>query len=241
MARWLGNLHIGLLALALVIAFFLWSFTHGTSATEIGFDVTVELQGVPETLVVTQQSADAVNIKVSGSRAALRNVTANKLRYQIDVSGAKRGQGDYQINPLRIELPGNATVVSHSPAHLQVDFELRGRKAVAVSAELKGEVADGHRVAGVFVEPDRVWLTGARSQVLRLTRVITEPIDITGFRETTESEATLFLGTGQVWMEENAPVRVTVIVEIEEPLEPPRELGPGQEPGHATDTQEQTS
>ena len=48
MARWLGNLHIGLLALALVIAFFLWSVAHGTSATEIGFDVTVELQGVPE-------------------------------------------------------------------------------------------------------------------------------------------------------------------------------------------------
>jgi hypothetical protein len=42
-------------------------------------------------------------------------------------------------------------------------------------------------------------------------------------------------------MEENAPVRVTVIVEIEEPPEPPIELGPGQEPGQAADTQEQTS
>ena len=53
MARWLGNLHIGLLALALMISFFLWSVAHGTSDTEIGFDVAVELQGVPETLVVT--------------------------------------------------------------------------------------------------------------------------------------------------------------------------------------------
>jgi YbbR domain-containing protein len=220
MSHWLGNLHIGLLVLALVIAFFLWSVAHGTSDTEIGFDVAVELQGVPETLVVTEQSADAVNIKVTGSRAALRNVSANKLRYQIDVSGAKLGMGDYQINPLRIELPGNATVVSHSPAHLQVYFEKRGRKAVAVSADLKGELPEGHRIAAVFVEPDRVWLAGARSQVLRLSSVVTEPIDISGFKETTEREATLFLGSGNVWMEENAPVKVTIVVELEQPPEP---------------------
>jgi len=234
MVRWLGNVHIGLLALALVIAFFLWSVAHGTSDTEIGFEVAVELQGVPESLVVTEQSVGAVNIKVSGTRAALRNVTANKLRYQIDVSGAKLGTGDYQINPLRIELPGNATVVNYSPSHLQVVFEKRGRKAVMVSADLKGSVADGHRVAAVFVEPDRVWLSGARGQVLRLSSVATEPIDISGFRETTEREATLFIGSGNVWMEENAPVKVTIVVELEPQPEPPP-------PAFKAELEEQTS
>jgi YbbR domain-containing protein len=224
-ARWLGNLHIGLLILALVIAFFLWSVAHGTSDTEIGFDVAVELNGVPETLVVTDQSADAVNIKVTGSRAALRNVSANKLRYQIDVSGAKLGLGDYQINPLRIELPGNATVVSHSPSHLQVQFAKRDRKAVGVKADLKGEVAANHRIAAVIVEPDRVWLAGARHQVLRLSSVATEPIDISGLNETTEREATLFLGGGHVWMEESAPVKVTIVIEPEPPPEPPPAVG----------------
>ena len=189
----------------------------------------MELQGVPETLVVTEQSSDAVNIKVSGSRAALRNVTANKLRYQIDISGAKLGMGDYQINPLRIELPGNATVVNHSPSHLLVKFENRGRKAVVVNADLKGEVAEGHRLVTVFVEPERIWLAGARSQVLRLSSVATEPIDISGFRETTEREVTLFLGSGNVWMEENAPVKVTIVVELEE------------EPVPAEDVEEQNS
>ena len=36
---------------------------------------------------------------------SMSNVSANKLRYQIDVSGAKLGMGDYQVNPLRITEP----------------------------------------------------------------------------------------------------------------------------------------
>ena len=114
---------------------------------------------------------------------------------------------------MRPAAPTTQTLITPAPAP-------RARKAVVVNADVKGEVAEGHRLVTVFVEPERIWLAGARSQVLRLSSVATEPIDISGFRETTESEATLILGSGNVWMEENAPVKVTVVVELEPLPEP---------------------
>ena len=66
-------------ALALGLAVLLWGVSHGTSSIERGFDIPVALRGVPEDLVVTGQSTDAVNIRVKGSRAALRSLTVGRF------------------------------------------------------------------------------------------------------------------------------------------------------------------
>ena len=96
---------------------------------------------------------------------------------------------------------------------LQVELEKRGRKSVGVRVELAGELAPGYQIREVRSEPGRVWLTGARSQVLELEEVVTEPIDISGLSEDREVEAKLFVGAGTVWLEEENPIRVVVGVE----------------------------
>ena len=85
MARGIPN--PGLMLLALVIAAFLWGVAHSSSSIEIGFDIPVVLQGVSDDLVSTGLSTHAINIRVLGTRAALRNVQPLKLEYAIDVSG----------------------------------------------------------------------------------------------------------------------------------------------------------
>ena len=69
------------------------------------------------------------------------------------------------------------------------------------------------RLLAIEVEPGRVWLAGARSQVLRLSEVVTEPIDIGGLEASEEREARIVLGGGTVWLEENEPVTVRIQVE----------------------------
>jgi hypothetical protein len=58
-----------------------------------------------------------------------------------------------------------------------------------------------------------VWLTGARSDVLRLTEAVTETVDITGQSKPIEKEVRLSLRGGHVWMEDNRPVLVKVNIE----------------------------
>ena len=211
-----ASFHPGLLLLALAIAIFLWGIASGTSSAERGFDVPVELTGLAEDLVVTDQSADSINIRVMGSRAALRNVTVDRYTYAIDVSGGKPGVAVYDVDVSRIDWPRGARPVSRSPSRVQVRFEKRGRKSVAVRADLEGELPPGYRLVEVRVNPPKLWLEGARSQVMRLKEIVTEPINLSGLKADEEKEVRINLGGGTVWLEDTAPVNVLVRVEAEQ-------------------------
>jgi len=202
------RLHVGTLLLSFAIASVLWVMAHGTSSIERGVDIPVVFSGIPDNLVITDQTADAVNIRVLGSRAALRNIGPSEQEYRIDVSGAKPGLLVHEVEAALIDVPGGAQITSRSPAVIEVQFERRGRKAVRVRADLEGEPAEGFQITAVEVDPPRVWLTGARSDVLRLSEVATETIDVSGFTATVEREVKLSLGSDHVWMEENEPVTV---------------------------------
>ena len=203
---------------ALVIAVLLWGVAHGSSSVERGLDLPVAFRGVPEDLVITDQSTDVVNVRVLGSRAALRNLDAVRAEYPVDASGAKSGSADFEVDVSRVDLPRGARIVSRSPSQLEVKFERRGTKVMQVRADLAGEPAQGFVVAGVEIEPPRVRVTGARAQVLRLDEAVTEPIDISGLAEPAEREARLSLGGENVWVEEPTTVKVRVRIE---PAPPP--------------------
>ncbi len=192
----------------------LWGMAHGTSSIERSVDIPVVFDGVPENLVITGQSVDEVNVRVLGSRAALRNVSPTKLEYRIDISSAKPGPAIYEVDASNVDqdLPRGARVVSRSPASIEVNFETRGRKSLQVRPDLEGEPAEGFAVALVEIDPPRVWVTGARSHVLRLSEVVTETIELTGAEESIEREVRLSLGD-LVWREEDGGVMVRIEVE----------------------------
>jgi len=211
----------GVLILAFLIALFLWGIASGTTDAERGMDIPVVLHNLNESLVVIDQSADEINVRVMGSRAALRNVKPDSFKYEIDVSGGKPGVAVYDLDVSRIDLPRGSRFVSHSPSRVQVRFEKRGRKAVEVRAELEGEPAPGHHVVSVLVQPTKIWLAGARSQVMRLDEVSTETINLAGLEADTEMEVRVNLrGGSTVWMEDQEPVKVQIRIEPDELLEP---------------------
>ena len=207
-------LRLGTLLLAWLIAMVLWGMAHGTSNIERGVDIPIVFDGVSEELVLVDQSARAVNIRVLGSRAALRDVGPSKIEYRVDVSGAQRGNAVYEIDPGRIEeqLPNGARIVSRSPASLELRFARRGRKSVRVRADLAGDPAEGYTVAWVEVDPAYVWLTGDRRELLSMREALTETLEIRGIQEPVEREVRLSL-VDHVWMEEPRPIKVLVQVE----------------------------
>ncbi|HEX5066516.1 MAG TPA: CdaR family protein [Myxococcota bacterium] len=207
------RIRFGTLLLSVAIALVLWGMAHGTSSIDRGVDIPVLFDGVPDDLVIVGQSVDKVNLRVLGSRAALRNVSSDRLEYRIEVGGAKPGHAVYEVDPSRIELPRGVRAVSRSPASIEVDFERRGRKTVGVRADLQGEVEPGFALGAVEVDPPRVWLAGARGEVMRLAEVTTEPIDLTGAQAPFERKVRLLLANEHVWPEQDGPVTVRIDVE----------------------------
>jgi YbbR domain-containing protein len=207
------RIHFGTLLLSATIAMALWGMAHGTSSIDRGVDIPVIFDGVPDDLVIVGQSVDKVNLRVLGTRAALRNVNSDRLEYRIQVAGAKPGHAVFEVDPSLIELPRGVRAVSRSPAAIEVDFERRGRKAVRVRPDIVGDVAPGYKMGEVEVDPPRVWIAGARGEVMRLSVVMTEPVDVAGLSDPVERKVRLALANDYVWPEQDTTVTVRIPIE----------------------------
>ncbi|HXV35910.1 MAG TPA: CdaR family protein [Myxococcota bacterium] len=205
------QIRYGLLALAIASA--LWGMSHGSSKIERGFDIPVTFVGMPEELVITRKSAEVINIRVLGPRAALRNISTKNMEYSVNLEGAKPGNAVYLVDETTLVLPQGARIVSRSPATIELEFERRGRKSVRITADLDGAPAAGYVIGAVEIDPPRVWLEGARSKVLRLSEVLTETIDVNGLSAPLEREVRLSLGVDQIWVDSDKPVKLRVNVE----------------------------
>ena len=211
-----GNLRYGIAAI--VISFVLWGMAHGRDSLERGYDIPVVFDKLADDLVIIDATDSEVNIRVLGSRAALRNLSPTKMEYSVNVSGAKVGLTIHEVDVTQLDLPRGVKIVSRSPAQLSVKFERRGRKNVTVRVDLVGEPPEGFELGEVVIEPARVWLAGARSRVLRLKEVVTEPIDLSNLEEAIEKEVRLSPGSDHVWVEEEGTVKVRIAIE---PVEAP--------------------
>ncbi len=211
--------------MAIAISMVLWVIAHGERDSEQNFDIPVALHGLPDDVVVTEQSETEINIRVQGSRASLRNVTSTSMEYPLNLEGVKSGPAVYDVEASHIEAPRGIKVVSRSPARIELAIEPRGRKNVRIRPDVEGDPADGFVAGDVVVEPERVWLTGARSDVLQLSEVTTETVELTGLAEPLEKQVRLSLGGGHVWLEEDQPVTIRVQIDsIPEPEIPMEEV-----------------
>jgi YbbR domain-containing protein len=226
--RRFGNLGYKLLAVAM--ALFLWVVARGTASVERGFDIPVVLQGTPEDLVLVSLGADVVNVRVLGTRAALRNFDPEELEYAIDASSSKPGQASFEVDLSRFDLPRGTRIVSRSPSQIELAFERRIAKTLKVRPDFEGNPAEGYRIAEVSVDPPRVRITGARSEVLRLSEVATETIDVGGAVGTLEREVRVSAGPGHVWAESPRVVKVKIEVEAVPVPEPPAPPEPAKAP-----------
>lgn len=217
--------NFGLKLLAVAIGLFLWTVARGSSNVERAFDIPLTVHGLPEELVVVSQGVEAVNVRVSGSMVALRNLEPEKFEYALDVSGAKAGRADYEVDVTRFEFPRGSKLVSRSPAQISLTFERRATRQVKVRADVEGRPAQGFKIEKVEIAPPRVRITGARSEVLRLSEVVTEMIDVTGATGTLEREVRVSPGAGHVWADEPRTVKVRVRIEPE-PAPPPEAAPP---------------
>ena len=151
--------------LAVASAVMLWGVAHGTADIERGFDIPVVLAGLPDNLVVVEQNSDVVNVRIRGSRAGLRRMALEGPEYTIDVSGARTGNANFEVDLTRLEFPRGTRDVSRSPSNLLLTFERRGSRVVRVKPDLAGEPAAGFAVEGIDLSPSEVRIEGARSEV----------------------------------------------------------------------------
>jgi YbbR domain-containing protein len=201
---------------ALLVAVLLWVSAQGVNDIEQGLDLRVVYTDLPEGLVVVEQSAAEINVRVRASRAALRRMQSDLSSYVVSLAGVKEGTAQFPVVPENLPLPRGATAIARSPSLLVFRTESVVSKLVEVRPDVGGELPQGYALRGVHVVPRQVEVAGARTSVRRLREVPTQRVDISQLRATTTLEAPLLLAPN-VWRKDGQQLPVQVTVEIEGP------------------------
>jgi hypothetical protein len=200
---------------ALVIACILWAAAQGVTDAEQSFDIPVQVENVPANLVVVEESAHEINLRVVGSRAALRRVAKSIQHYPVSLEGAKPGEARLAVSREQITIPRGARIAARSPSTLVYTLETVVPKSVPVRPDLVGEPPPGFRLGRVTCEPKEIELAGARSALRNVREVLTDRIDLTELHESTTLESPVALGYPHVWRKDPAGPPIRIRVEIE--------------------------
>ena len=169
--------NLGLRVSAVLIAVFLWFFVTWQGQSEIALEVPVEFKGMPAELGVVSSSARTVTLNIRGQQRFMKNLSASDIRVPLDMSRAKQGEAVYNLGKDDVRLPFAISATNISPSSIKVRLEEMISRDVPVQVHLTGEPARG-AVSSVLVEPKVVTIRGLRSEIRKVGKLRTEPLDI---------------------------------------------------------------
>ena len=179
---------------SLLLAVVLWFFVMGEKEAEFSFaDVPLALINKPDKLIITQQTADSISLRVSGSRTIMATLSSSNIKATVDLEGIKPGATTVKNLAGKVKLPEGTKIASISPAEFSLTLEPIATKKVPVHLALKGNPREGYEVLHISVTPEFVEVKLAKSEAKDLKKVMTEPLDISGAKEDIEKKVVLDL------------------------------------------------
>lgn len=161
--------------LSILIAAALWLYVvnevnPNASDTIKNVPVTISALDVLESrgLMITRQSADDLDVKVTGNRKSLVKLMRDNITITADVSGIAE-EGEYDIR-CTVVLPGSitagtATVNDRDSYRVRFTVEKKIKKTVEVRGEFTGKVAEGYQAESFILSPSSIEITGPSSLI----------------------------------------------------------------------------
>ncbi len=185
MLRWiLNNYRTFLWAFALAVAVWVSSVTSADPDQTRALDKPVPIQiiGQPTDLIFSKPIAKEVSVvlRAPSSIWALLDENPNLVRATLDISGLAAGE-----HTLDLQIQADARpiqIVSVSPKSLTFSLESLISKTIKIDLRMSGEAAVGYQIGAANLDPLEVVLSGAQSQVEKVSRVRAS-IDLNRTRE----------------------------------------------------------
>lgn len=143
---------------------------------------------LPDGITIEDMSVEPQNVFVSGNEDALAMVAKAGVAVELDdvYSDSKKDVPvqlyDYEGNIIE---PGELKVY---PEQVTLNIKVNEadiQKSVPIQAELVGSLSEGVQVDSVTVDPQTAMVEGLPKDLAKITEIKTEPIDLSGIKETT--------------------------------------------------------
>ncbi len=165
----------GLHLWAILIAVVLWFQVHGQGAGSLTMEVGLQLQGLPQNMVVVNDLPDTVHVTVSGLQARLKAVNPQDIYVPFDASGLTLpGVVERVVKTGDIRLPVGLEIEKIQPDRIELQVDRVVTRSIGVFPRL--ELPEGWHAENVSVEPPQVQLSGPEVWLDTLSEVETVAI-----------------------------------------------------------------
>jgi YbbR domain-containing protein len=203
----LHNFGLKLISLALAVA--LWLAVSGQAPTEVAVDVPIEFQNIPANLEIGSENIPRAQVRLRGPERAINGLRTSDVRAAIDLTGAVPGQRTFTLTQ-NVSYPHELDVTQVTPTHLQLTFDTRLTRQVAVHPRVVGTFADEYTIGNVQANPSVVTINGPRKRVEAVDAAITDPVDASGAVDQTTFVTHAYVSDPMVQVVNPGPIRVTI-------------------------------
>src|SRR4030042_1527845 len=201
----------GLKITAVLLSIILWMFATSRGQSEISIDVPIQFKNIPSGFELTNHDIKTISMNIRGQERLIKNVRPANISVYVDLSNAKKGESVYYIDRDDIKLPPAITITNISPPSIKVSIDETIRKTVKVKPVIFGTPETGYYVKSINTRPQTVVIEGIRSEVERVNKIKTEPLDVTGSNETLTQNLKLDLkGTSMRTKTNDVEVKVVI-------------------------------
>ncbi|MDT8376482.1 MAG: CdaR family protein [Mariprofundaceae bacterium] len=160
---------------AVLIAIVLWLQVHGQGAGTLSMEVTLQLQGLPQNMVVVNDLPDSVHVTVSGPQARLKAVKPQDVHVPFDASGLTMpGVVERTVKIADVRLPAGLDIEKIQPDRIELQIDRVVEKSITVMPRM--ELPEGWTVESISVQPAQVRLSGPEVWLDALSEVETTAI-----------------------------------------------------------------
>lgn len=183
-ARLLGHFfsNLGYKFAALGLATLVWYIVQGEEILEVNAKVDVKVE-VAFGYAVRDMNSVSRDVTLRGPRALVGTMQGKPILAIIRVPADKTGNLRYRLDKEYIPRWDNRIKITIHDPYVNLVIEEKLTKKLPVRPMLLGEVDPLFMVDEAKASPDEIEVSGAKSDVQKLTEIGTEPIDISGLKE----------------------------------------------------------
>lgn len=199
--------------ISLIFALVLWFFVMGERKQELGFPVPLNLENIPKGMMVANEVPNLIDVRISGPRTLLMNLSPQDISISVDLKELKPGITSFKRLDERLNIPSALKVTRLSPSFVDVKLERIKEKEVPVKVVVSGDPPEGYKLINVSLNPGKVLVEGAESELKDVSQLETEAVDLTTSRESFSLMVPVIYRGKYTVLKEQAAVEVQVTIE----------------------------
>ncbi|MFQ5508602.1 MAG: YbbR-like domain-containing protein [Leptospirillia bacterium] len=205
--------NMGLKVLSVGLALCVWIYVNSQGQETFNFAVPIEPVGLPEDMVLTHISETSADVRLTGRESDLSPITIRHIHAYLDLSHVQEGEQWIALGVDDVSISRPVEVAQIMPRQVRVRIEPRVTRTLKVVADVVGSPPEGIDIARITVEPAEVTASGGAKALRGLSRIRTQPIDLSEIVSSIRRETRLDLGGRDLEIKDGSSVYVTINVQ----------------------------